>query len=216
LCGNENSAGNAEVCVGRKRWITARHEQVKTPGFAIARGFKLSVVEPSVLVLSQALSRSEFLLPTWRRITGKPDSMDAKKRFLEDGWTHWSSEIDSNDENFPSPENAFKGVRIPASVVRTCGDEWEATILQLQGVPDVCAVNPYMTVSKLKPSLDVPFTFPHLALPHQSRAIVTQFTEYLAALRAVPSIPDEDMFKVSSILNLEGSNAGTSLASSYV
>ncbi|KAI5448750.1 hypothetical protein NCC49_000977, partial [Naganishia albida] len=29
LCSAENSAGHAEVCVGRKRWVTARHEQVK-------------------------------------------------------------------------------------------------------------------------------------------------------------------------------------------
>ena len=50
LCGNENSAGHAEVCVGRKRWITARHEQVKraiATALSKVQGVRVAV-EPNI------------------------------------------------------------------------------------------------------------------------------------------------------------------------
>ncbi|KAI5448753.1 hypothetical protein NCC49_000787, partial [Naganishia albida] len=67
LCSAENSAGHAEVCVGRKRWITARHEQVKR---AIAsclnriQGVRVEV-EPSI----GATNRRNDI-----RVTGSNDS----------------------------------------------------------------------------------------------------------------------------------------------
>ena len=67
LCSAENLAGHAEVCVGRKRWITARHEQVKR---AIAsclnriQGVRVEV-EPSI----GATNRRNDI-----RVTGSNDS----------------------------------------------------------------------------------------------------------------------------------------------
>lgn len=108
------------------------------PGCQIVRGLKLgtTVDDPSVCTSSKAVSRSQFLQPTWRLITGRPDPRDPQERFLEENWTHWSTKIDSNDEEFPSPESAFRGVRIPASVASTCVDDLEHQIKTLysQGV----------------------------------------------------------------------------------
>ncbi|KAJ9099727.1 hypothetical protein QFC20_005605 [Naganishia adeliensis] len=131
-------------------------------GRSIVRGFKLerSASDESLYVFSKAVSHSRFLLPTWRHITGKPDSMDAEERFLREGWTHKSTEVDSKNEDFPSPEDAFTGLRIPESV------NWETA---------------------------------------------TQLRKYLAALRAAPSIPDERIFRASSVLTSEQTNDGTAI-----
>jgi hypothetical protein len=67
LCASENAPGHAEVCVGRKRWITARHEQVKRAiASALGRiqGVRVTV-EPSIGTTTR---RNDI------RVTGSNDS----------------------------------------------------------------------------------------------------------------------------------------------